>query len=90
MVRLVFFLQANASLAIEPRYSQLCQEVPVFEPPRNGLPSPLAVSQELISVASSLSFKMEDEISIFHLILVSRHFNLQLWNAMQFWTRYTT
>ena len=80
------FLQSNASLAIEPRYPQLCQEVPVFEPPKNGLPSPVAVSQLLNSVASSLSFRIEDEISIFHLILESRHFSLQLWNCMQFWT----
>ena len=80
------FLQSNASLAIEPRYPQLCQEVPVFVPPKGGEPSPVAVSQLLNSVASSLSFRMEDEISIFHLILESRHFNLSLWNAMQFWT----
>ena len=80
------FLQSNASLAIEPRYPQLCQEVPVFIPPKGGEPSPVAVSQLLNSVASSLSFRMEDEISIFHLILESRHFNNSLWNAMQFWT----
>ena len=80
------FLQSNASLAIEPRYPQLCQEVPVFIPPKGGEPSPVAVSQLLNSVASSLSFRMEDEISIFHLILESRHFNLSVVNAMQFWS----
>ncbi len=42
--------------------------------------------QLLNSVASSLSFKMDDEISIFHLILESRHFTLSLLNAMKFWT----
>jgi hypothetical protein len=71
------FLQADASLAIEPRYPQLCQRVPVCTPTKAG-PSPVAISQLLISVASSLSFKMEDEISIFHLILESRHFTLSL------------
>jgi len=92
------FLQSDASLAIEPRYSQLCQDVPVFEAPCSSrgeggeaaaltsIPSPVAVSQLLISVASSLSFKMEDEISIFHLIFESRHFCMQMWNCMQFWT----
>ena len=50
------FLQANASMAIEPRYPQLCQSVPVSLPPKVG-PSPVATSQLLNSVASSLSFK---------------------------------
>lgn len=49
-------------------------------------PSPVAISQMLISVASSLSFKMEDQISIYHLILESRHFVLAMLNAMKFWT----
>ena len=49
-------------------------------------PSPIAISQLLNSVASSLSFKMEDEISIFHLILESRHFTLSLLNVLKFWT----
>ena len=51
------FLQANASMAIEPRYPQLCQSVPVSLPPKVG-PSPVATSQLLNSVASSLSFKV--------------------------------
>ena len=51
------FLQANASMAIEPRYPQLCQSVPVSIPPKVG-PSPVATSQLLNSVASSLSFKV--------------------------------
>ena len=78
------FLQSHASLAIEPRYPQLCQTVPVSIPPKSG-PSPVAASQLLNSVASSLSFKMDDNVSIFHLILESRHFTLSFINAIKFW-----
>lgn len=84
---LAIFLQADASLAIEPLYPQVCQNVPVFTAPRSGITaSPTQLSQALISVASSLTFKVEDEVSIFHLILESRHLNLCLLNLMQFWT----
>lgn len=55
------FLQSDASLAIEPRYPQLCQKVPVFQPTKMG-PTPIAISQLLNAVASSLSFKMEDQV----------------------------
>ena len=79
------FMQADASLAIEPLYPQVCQDVPVYQSPSH-CPSPTNLSQMLNSVASSLSFHMEDEVSIFHLILESRHFSLCLLNAMQFWT----
>ncbi len=52
------FLQSDVSLAIEPLYPQVCQNVPVFNAPRNS-PSPTKISQMLLSVASSLSFSME-------------------------------
>ena len=81
------FLQADATLAIQPLYPQVCQDVPVYQPcSKAGMPSPINISQMLNSVASSLSFHMEDEVSIFHLILESRHFSLCLLNAMQYWT----
>ena len=72
-------------MCIEPLYPQVCQHVPVFQNPTSPSPSPTSLSQMLISVASSLSFNMEDEVSIFPLILESRHFSLCLLNAMQFW-----
>ena len=65
--------------------NQVCQDVPVYLEP-SSCPSPTNLSQMLNSLASSLSFHMEDEVSIFHLILESRHFSLCLLNAMQFWT----
>lgn len=79
------FMQADASLAIEPLYPQVCQDVPVLRPPAD-CPSPTNLSQMLNSVTSSLHFHMEDEVSIFHLILESRHISMCLLNAMQFWT----
>ncbi|CAG2068378.1 unnamed protein product, partial [Timema podura] len=64
------FLQADASLAVEPLYPQVCQKLPVFVPPNpNQGSSPVDLSRALNSIACSLSFRREDPISIFHLIM---------------------
>ncbi|XP_063240300.1 transmembrane protein 94 isoform X2 [Bacillus rossius redtenbacheri] len=81
------FLQADASLAVEPLYPQVCQKVPAFRAPPPGLgPSPVDLSRMLNSVACSLSFCREDPISIFHLVMESRHHMQSTWNCVQFWT----
>ena len=62
------------SLAVEPLYPQVCHKVAVFKEtlPGEG-PSPVDLSRSLNSVACSISFRREDPISIFHLIMeVSR------------------
>ncbi|XP_021935663.1 transmembrane protein 94 isoform X3 [Zootermopsis nevadensis] len=67
---MAIFLQADASLAVEPLYPQVCQKVAVFKEttPDQG-PSPVELSRSLNSIACSISFRREDPISIFHLIL---------------------
>ncbi|XP_040567190.1 transmembrane protein 94 isoform X2 [Lepeophtheirus salmonis] len=79
------FMQANASLAIEPLYPQICQTSTVYVPPKNSGPSPLEISRILNSIPTCLSFEMKDEVSIFHLIKESRQFVLSFVNCMKFW-----
>jgi len=51
-------------------YPQVCHKVAVFKEtlPGEG-PSPVDLSRSLNSVACSISFRREDPISIFHLIM---------------------
>jgi hypothetical protein len=58
------------SLAVEPLYPQVCHKVAVFKEtlPGEG-PSPVELSRSLNSVACSISFRREDPISIFHLVM---------------------
>ncbi|XP_071444767.1 transmembrane protein 94 isoform X3 [Hetaerina americana] len=80
------FMQADASLGVEPLYPQVCQKVPVYAPtsPDCG-PSPVELSQTLSSIVCSLSFVRDAPISIFHLIMESRHYMQCIWNVVQFW-----
>ncbi|XP_069685217.1 transmembrane protein 94 isoform X2 [Periplaneta americana] len=80
------FLQSDASLAVEPLYPQVCQKIAVFKAtsPDQG-PSPVELSRSLNSIACSISFRREDPISIFHLIMESRHYMQCVWNCVQFW-----
>ncbi|KAK2583635.1 hypothetical protein KPH14_009573 [Odynerus spinipes] len=80
------FMQADAAIAVEPLYPQVCQKIPVLTPtkPEQG-PSPVELSRALNSVACSLSVKREDPIAVFHLIMEARHYMKCLWNCVQFW-----
>ncbi|XP_076621551.1 transmembrane protein 94-like protein l(2)k05819 isoform X4 [Colletes latitarsis] len=80
------FMQADAGVAVEPLYPQVCQRVPVLSPTREDQgPSPVDLSRALNSIACSLSVKREDPIAIFHLIMEARHYMKCLWNCVQFW-----
>ncbi|XP_015590634.1 transmembrane protein 94 isoform X3 [Cephus cinctus] len=80
------FMQADAAVAVEPLYPQVCQRVPVLIPTREDQgPSPVDLSRVLNSVACSLSVKREDPIAIFHLIMEARHYMKCVWNCVQFW-----
>ncbi|KAG8227373.1 hypothetical protein J437_LFUL000381 [Ladona fulva] len=80
------FMQADASLGVEPLYPQVCQKVPVSVPPPPDCgPSPVEMSQALNSIVCSLSFARDAPVSIFHLIMESRHYMQCVWNAIQFW-----
>ncbi|XP_050461662.1 transmembrane protein 94 isoform X2 [Cataglyphis hispanica] len=80
------FMQADAGVAVEPLYPQVCQKVPVLTPitEDQGI-SPVDLSRALNSVACSLSVKREDPVAIFHLIMEARHYMKNLWNCIQFW-----
>ncbi|XP_024872113.1 transmembrane protein 94 isoform X2 [Temnothorax curvispinosus] len=80
------FMQADAGVAVEPLYPQVCQKVPVLVPTtENQGISPIDLSRALNSVACSLSVKREDPVAIFHLIMEARHYMKNLWNCIQFW-----
>ncbi|XP_047352774.1 transmembrane protein 94 isoform X3 [Vespa velutina] len=80
------FMQADAAVAVEPLYPQVCQKIPVLAQTRPDQgPSPVDLSRTLNSIACSLSVKREDPITIFHLIMEARHYMKCLWNCVQFW-----
>ncbi|XP_058796297.1 transmembrane protein 94 isoform X3 [Phymastichus coffea] len=80
------FMQADAAVAVEPLYPQVCQRVPVLAPvrPEEGL-SPIELSRSLNSVSCSLSVRREDPIAIYHLVMEARRYMKCLWNCVQFW-----
>ncbi|XP_012230402.1 endoplasmic reticulum magnesium-transporting P-type ATPase isoform X2 [Linepithema humile] len=80
------FMQADAGVAVEPLYPQVCQKMPVLVPTTEdqGI-SPVDLSRALNSVACSLSVKREDPVAIFRLIMEARHYMNSLSNTMQFW-----
>ncbi|XP_012271899.1 transmembrane protein 94 isoform X2 [Orussus abietinus] len=80
------FMQADAGVAVEPLYPQVCQRVPVMTPTKEDQgPSPVDLSRELNSVSCSLSVKREDPIALYHLVMEARHYMKCLWNCVQFW-----
>lgn len=79
------FMQADASLAIEPLYPQVCMGEPVMTRPGPSKgPSPTDVARVLNSLPCSLSFQRDDKVSLVHLILVSRHFMQHVMSCLQF------
>ncbi|XP_051174017.1 transmembrane protein 94 isoform X2 [Leptopilina boulardi] len=80
------FMQADAAVAVEPLYPQVCQRVPVLISTKEEQgPSPIDLSRSLNSIACSLSVRREDPIAIFHLVMEARHYMKCLWNCVQFW-----
>ncbi|XP_057323877.1 transmembrane protein 94 isoform X3 [Microplitis mediator] len=80
------FMQADAGVAVEPLYPQVCQKVPVMMNTHDYQgPSPVDLSRALNSIACSLSLKREDPIALFHLVMEARDYMRCLWNCVQFW-----
>jgi len=79
------FLTADASLAVEPLYPQVCQHVSVYSYPRSGL-SPTDLASHLTSVSSSVLFKRDDQVTIYGSIIASRRHVIALRHILQFWT----
>ncbi|XP_022917175.2 transmembrane protein 94 isoform X1 [Onthophagus taurus] len=82
------FMQADASISVEPLYPQVCQKLTPYDLKNlpKDVPSPIDLSRKLNSIACSLSMKREQQpIPIHQLIRESRHFVSNLWNCVQFW-----
>ncbi|OXA57950.1 hypothetical protein Fcan01_07407 [Folsomia candida] len=80
------FLQADASVAVEPLYPQSCQRRPTFVEPKNGCASPTDIAMLLTSLPCALSLKRKDCSLFYDLIAQARHFmNKCVRNAIQFW-----
>ncbi|KAK6643306.1 hypothetical protein RUM43_004811 [Polyplax serrata] len=79
------FMQADASIAVEPLYPQVCQKVPTFSASASSGPSPIELSRMLNSITCAVSLRREDPFSIYHLIMEARHYTQCLMNCIQFW-----
>ncbi|CAH1129293.1 unnamed protein product [Ceutorhynchus assimilis] len=77
------FMQADASISVEPLYPQVCQKMEVFKK-LEGF-SPTDLSCLLNSIACSLTVKRSDPISIYHLVMEARNFASTLWSSVQYW-----
>ncbi|CAH0398033.1 unnamed protein product [Chilo suppressalis] len=78
------FMQADASIAVEPLYPVLCQKMPPYQVPDKCM-GPIDLARTLNSVPCSLSMSSDSDVSLFTLITMSRHFMMCLWNCTQFW-----
>ena len=80
------FLQADASIALEPLYPQACQKQEIFVPPSKNRAAPTEVAMLLTSLPCSMHLKRTDNVSFYHLIAHARHFmNNCIRNSIQFW-----
>ncbi|XP_050670868.1 transmembrane protein 94 isoform X2 [Leptidea sinapis] len=78
------FMQADASVALEPLYPVLCQKMPPYRVPQDCI-GPIDMARALNSIPCSLSMSRETDVSMFALITMSRQFTECLWNCTQFW-----
>ena len=59
--------------------------MPVYTEPECGV-APTDLAARLVSIASSLHFCRDDQVSIYSCIMWSRRYVLALRHALQFWT----
>ena len=83
------FLEANASIAIEPLYPEVCVTQPIFEGDLNkklskSFMSPTNLAKQLISLPCSLVLQRDDPIGLHRLIMESRTFMNNIRNSLQF------
>ncbi|XP_068236058.1 endoplasmic reticulum magnesium-transporting P-type ATPase isoform X5 [Palaemon carinicauda] len=83
---MMLFMQADASLSVDPLYPQVCMREPVYsrQSPSKG-PLPTEVARSLNTLPCSLSFHPDDKVSLVHLIMESRHYMQQVVSCIQFW-----
>ncbi|XP_026818266.1 transmembrane protein 94 isoform X1 [Rhopalosiphum maidis] len=82
------FMQADASLAIEPIYPQVCQRISIMQQPSpiDAPISPVGLSELLNSLPCCLSLNRQDPLPVYHLIMEGRYLMQGIWNCVQFWT----
>jgi hypothetical protein len=84
------FLEANASIAIEPLYPEVCVTQPMFEGTihdvkvSNSFMSPTNLAKHLISLPCSLLIPRDDPVGLDRLIMESRTFMNNIRNSLQF------
>ncbi|OQV16992.1 Transmembrane protein 94 [Hypsibius exemplaris] len=81
------FMQADASIAIEPMYPQLCRNSRIFNPTGDRKLSqclPTELMRTLTSLNCSLSCQKEDPLSLMQLVIESRHNLSVLRNCFKF------
>ncbi|XP_050421930.1 transmembrane protein 94 isoform X2 [Adelges cooleyi] len=82
------FMQADASVAIEPIYPQVCQRISIMHQPNpiDAPISPVGLSELLNSLPCCLSLNRQDPLPVYHLIMEARCLMQRVWNCVQFWT----
>ena len=74
------FLRADASISVEPVYPQACR--------RGGSlssPGPTELARTMISLGTSVSFRREEDVSIYRAIIRSRRHVLAIRHGLELW-----
>ena len=82
---MTIFLAADASIAVEPLYPQVCRKVDVMASCAGLAPTELA--RHMVSIGTSVSFKREEtDVSVYRAIIRSRRHVLAIRHGLQLWT----
>ncbi|KAK8379307.1 hypothetical protein O3P69_019293 [Scylla paramamosain] len=80
------FMQADASLSVDPLYPQVCMREAVSARPSAGCgPGPEEVAKTLNVLPCSLALTPHSRVSLVSLIMEARHFMQQVMSCFQFW-----
>ncbi|XP_050731549.1 transmembrane protein 94-like isoform X3 [Eriocheir sinensis] len=80
------FMQADASLSVDPLYPQVCmREAVSARPPTSHGPPPEEVARALNVLPCSLSLTPHSRVSLVSLIMEARHYMQQVMSCLQFW-----
>ncbi|KAI1291918.1 Transmembrane protein 94 [Halotydeus destructor] len=91
MHNMPIFLQADASISIEPLYPELCVTQDVIDIDSNlesrvseDFLTPTELAKLLNSLPCSLQFHREDNVSMHRLVMEARHYMINVRNSLQF------
>ena len=74
------FLKADASISVEPVYPQSCRQVGLM-----SSPGPTELARAMISLGTSVSFRREEDVSIYRAIIRSRRHVLAIRHGLELW-----